>query len=33
VCILRFDEIGDRWELIMFSSERSKGLTTYRFAV
>jgi hypothetical protein len=33
VCILRFDEIGDRWELIMFSSERTKELTTYRFAV
>jgi len=26
VCILRFDEIGDRWELIMFSSARAQGL-------
>ena len=28
VCILRFDEIGDQWELIMFSSARAQGLTT-----
>ena len=28
VCILRFDEIGDQWELIMFSSARALGLTT-----
>jgi hypothetical protein len=28
ICILRFDEIGDRWELIMFLSARALGLTT-----
>jgi hypothetical protein len=28
VCILRFDEFGDQWELIMFSSARAQGLTT-----
>jgi hypothetical protein len=28
VCILGFDEIGDQWELIMFSSARTQGLTT-----
>ena len=27
-CILWFDEIGGRWELIMFSSARAQGLTT-----
>jgi len=26
VCILRFDEIGDQWELIMFSSARAQDL-------
>jgi hypothetical protein len=25
VCILRFDEFGGQWELIMFSSARAKG--------
>jgi hypothetical protein len=25
VCILRFDEFGDQWELIMFSSARPQG--------
>jgi hypothetical protein len=33
MCVVRFDEIGDRWELIMFSSERGQGLATHRFAV
>jgi hypothetical protein len=33
VCIVRFDEIGGQWDLIMFSSERSQGLVTRRFAV
>ncbi len=28
VCILRFDEIADQWELIMFSSARAQGLAT-----
>ena len=28
VCILRFDEIGDQCELIMFSSARIQGLAT-----
>jgi hypothetical protein len=28
VCILRFDEIGDQWELIMFSTARAQGLAT-----
>ncbi len=28
VCILRFDEIVDQWELIMFSSARAQGLVT-----
>jgi hypothetical protein len=28
VCILRFEEIGDHWELIMFSSARAQGLAT-----
>ncbi len=28
VCILRFDEIADQWELITFSSARAQGLAT-----
>jgi hypothetical protein len=33
VCILRFDEIGDQWELIMFSSARAQGLASARRAI
>jgi hypothetical protein len=33
VYVVRFDEIGDRWELIMFSPERGQGLATHKFAV
>jgi hypothetical protein len=32
VCILRFDEIGDQWELIVFSSARAQGLASARRA-
>jgi len=28
VCIVRFDEIADQWELIMFSSARGQKLAT-----
>jgi hypothetical protein len=33
VCILRFDEIGDQWELIMFSSARAQRVASARRAI